>query len=1448
MSFFSKTKLFAVFLISLCFCLFFVNAEDINYQIKTNSFNLSNSNLSNVQYNEDFVVDDIIIKQNDVNPITVFDTNRVADADDFNGYIVELVSNPLIVKHLNEIKTIVFLDRNIRVSIANGIKVSDVQKKSLQDMKQNLNNSFQKGKNSMETEHYDILKYADLIKGKGLFDTSLSDKNIIITNYYHVFNGFYVSDLTDTQMQILTTDKRVKTIYRNYAVYTDLVEAVDIVNANDVWQQRDDLNQVITGKGLIAAVLDTGIDYTHPDLGNCTTEQFISGNCLKVIGGYDFANNDDDPIDDQFHGTHVAATIAGNGVLKGIALDANLLAYKVLNKSGNGNNLGILGALNLIVENVANPENVNYAIPDVINMSLGSKYLRGTKSIYQNVFDALTNVGVTLVVSAGNSGAGRFSVGDPGVIRSAITVGAIDKNLNMAKFSSRGPVLLDDDSSTEEPNVLAKPDIVAPGVNICAALSTELFPRLRNKIIDRIGCVDSDHFAISGTSMSSPVVAGNVLLLLQRYYWLNPKQVKEQLQATSKNIGFQVQEQGSGLIDINKAVSELGVVSDPGSVYNLIWRAPRIDGNFTFENLSNSAQVVVLPEKLNFKGVSYNVTLDTETDFNRLVDLYTFDLNGNQINYFCLPGKDKDTFKKLIKYNFSVNDFNLGTYDSEFNMVVWNLHVVGCPANLNLNDFLGKPNYKLRIPITFERMKKLKINIHNDDILGTPDRVMTRGVVEPYAIQGLYQSIYYGYVPNKLEQNIVNFSFSTYLFYNKVDVLSSMAATNRRDCLDANVFIFTLPVDFGDSDIREISFDSRDRNLIALRNDEMDNKLNSFMCTNEYVQNDVGLAVRSYNYLDRSHSTITFVSRCFPSNVFVKNELGSDRSINLDHSVWARLNCNFFSANFAETIFDKIKSIFSTTELFSLFPSRNNTVTRNIPNVEVMDKTLSIKSISKKFIGTKYVLYNQTFTTNPIYSEFLPYTFHKNGRYYEWFIDQNNMNDLNVNNIYFEISPLEERINQLKLDVNILYATSDGSGNYSMVSESYVVNIGDNLRDIIKDRLGNKLLKKDLYLMAEINREDYLQLFFTSSSSNNDYLITGPGNFEKYYSQFLGVDINNVASVTLDKIVNYIYLPYLEIDDTQFYTDYIKGANIYIADSNILDFGINLNLLNEQTGLNETYGLKMLKKYDFNSPNIISNINPQNYILRINPFDVHYNDIKIILNKIEYDSEHNTQLSLDENKLYDFDDFLVGADKYNGRKYGLKVEGITENEVRGYDINMTLYDTTGRIIKPISNVKFTYENDNIDVPIVFYDANHFKILENTIFVEYVNGNFGLKFVDLRISNNFEYLHEFSNSSFNPHESGYLNTILIYPDGTRRTLARPNFESEYYGVIFIHDLNSNDLNQEGFYKVKTNFLGNDGLRICKEISFLVYPNYDENGTFRIMNMEYTNNSRTCTRDS
>ncbi|WP_219834965.1 S8 family serine peptidase [Paenibacillus sp. R14(2021)] len=180
----------------------------------------------------------------------------------------------------------------------------------------------------------------------------------------------------------------------------------------------------ITGKGLKVGVIDTGIDYMHPDL---------VGNYVKD-GGYDAINQDNDPYEDlpdgeyegSHHGTHVSGTIAGTAsntaehVQKGVAYEAKLYAYKVLGPEG-GTSAQVIDGIEHAVEDKM----------DVINLSLGSDLEKDPNSPDSIAVNNAVLAGVVAVVANGNAGAGNhyyYSMGSPASAQLAISVGAVTSN------------------------------------------------------------------------------------------------------------------------------------------------------------------------------------------------------------------------------------------------------------------------------------------------------------------------------------------------------------------------------------------------------------------------------------------------------------------------------------------------------------------------------------------------------------------------------------------------------------------------------------------------------------------------------------------------------------------------------------------------------------------------------------------------------------------------------------------------------------------------------------------------------------------------------------------------------------------------------------------------------------------------------------------------------------
>lgn len=316
-------------------------------------------------------------------------------------------------------------------------------------------------------------------------------------------------------LSAIQDDPRVLHVHIDAKVQALLGTSVGVVGAPAVWGTPDGAGNAVTGQGITIAIIDTGIDYRHPDLGGCL------GSDCKVIGGFDFVNDDEDPLDDNGHGTHVAGIAAAKGGVRGVAPDAHLLAYKVLDQSGSGSSSDVIAGIERAVDPDGDP--LTDDAVDVINMSLGSgETSTGPTALAAN---RAMDAGVVVVAAAGNNGSYR-SVGSPGVAERIVTVGAADNHGQIAGFSSRGPV---------EDRDFAKPEIVAPGVNI------------------RSTWPDGDYHVLSGTSMATPHVAGAAALLRQLHPTLDTQEIKALLVNNARDLGRDVFTQGAGMLDVAAA-------------------------------------------------------------------------------------------------------------------------------------------------------------------------------------------------------------------------------------------------------------------------------------------------------------------------------------------------------------------------------------------------------------------------------------------------------------------------------------------------------------------------------------------------------------------------------------------------------------------------------------------------------------------------------------------------------------------------------------------------------------------------------------------------------------------------------------------------------------------------------------------------------------------------------
>ncbi len=220
------------------------------------------------------------------------------------------------------------------------------------------------------------------------------------------------------------------------------------------------------GENTVVAVLDTGVDYNHPDLKT------------NIIGGISFVSGEKDFIDLNGHGTHVTGIIAANSRILGVAPQSKILAIKVMAKNGAGTFQGIIQGL----EYARRWRGKQGEVVNVINMSLGGPI--NNILLHREIKNAM-QAGITVVCAAGNEGDGRSDTREisyPAYYAETIAVGAVDLQTGIANFSNSNDHI----------------DIVAPGVDTYSTYPGGKYVKL------------------SGTSMATPHISGAVALIYAR--------------------------------------------------------------------------------------------------------------------------------------------------------------------------------------------------------------------------------------------------------------------------------------------------------------------------------------------------------------------------------------------------------------------------------------------------------------------------------------------------------------------------------------------------------------------------------------------------------------------------------------------------------------------------------------------------------------------------------------------------------------------------------------------------------------------------------------------------------------------------------------------------------------------------------------------------------------------
>ena len=345
--------------------------------------------------------------------------------------------------------------------------------------------------------------------------------NIKKFNLFNMLNAVGVKTTINNIIQI-SKFNNVKYVCSNSKVQTFVNVARNITGISNVKHGKFN--------SFACAIIDTGI-FPHIDF------MIPKKRIIKFI---DLINNKSYPYDDNGHGTFVASVLGGNGLISGnkyIGVDnmCNIISIKALDKNGESGAFNILKAMQWVLDNKQ-----KYNIK-LVCMSFGSIVLEKNDPLILAT-EVLWNNGICVVCAGGNSGPDKATIKSPAASSKIISVGALNdkrvddkfniENFKVAEFSSRGPILGN-----------YKPDVIASGVNVTSACNFDIEKKFYDKM--------------SGTSISTPIVAGICSLIISNNPNIRPQEIKKILIKNSIPITGDRNVEGFGWVNLKTYFSNI---------------------------------------------------------------------------------------------------------------------------------------------------------------------------------------------------------------------------------------------------------------------------------------------------------------------------------------------------------------------------------------------------------------------------------------------------------------------------------------------------------------------------------------------------------------------------------------------------------------------------------------------------------------------------------------------------------------------------------------------------------------------------------------------------------------------------------------------------------------------------------------------------------------------------
>ena len=504
-------------------------------------------------------------------------------------------------------------------------------------------------------------------------DILMENPKFKVKYQYSIINAF-AGELDKETLEQLADNPQVEKIYLNKIYKINLDESAVLINADDV--NRAKLNNInLTGKYQSACVVDTGVNYNHPALDG------------RVILGWDYVNNDSDPMDDNSHGTHVAGIIASDdSVYTGVAPEANIVAVKVCGSGGSCAGEDVIAGIEWCIDN-ASQYNIS-----VISMSLGDGVYNNSNcpTDFDSVINSAVANNIIVVVSSGNNLASN-GISVPACSPNATSVASTYKTDSIWTGGNTGTNL----------------DLLAPGVSIYSSV-------LGNNFESK-----------TGTSMAAPHVSGTALLLYQHYNLrsqsITPNQIENKLKATGKNIT----DLRNGL-NFPRVNAEDAVLMARLTASHNAGAYPRTNNNITFygnyTNRTNNNSISTGNCYLTLSGSVYGMTYNATAAAYQFIKnfttaaTYTYSVQCNQSSFETItdeesievveesldctyPGSNINwnltgtDYSRCVAENLTINQSNINVKDNaEFVLKSTNLTLVGASSIYVINT-TGESNF-----------------------------------------------------------------------------------------------------------------------------------------------------------------------------------------------------------------------------------------------------------------------------------------------------------------------------------------------------------------------------------------------------------------------------------------------------------------------------------------------------------------------------------------------------------------------------------------------------------------------------------------------------------------------------------------------------------------------------------------------------------------------------------